>query len=458
MAGIGWKLERLVDRGSLAGMAAAYGTGAAVMALPWVLTTGVIVSFQVMARGRLGELGSVNMVVQAVFAVALLVTGPLQIIVSRHAADRVYERMLGGIAAPFRRALVVAMLGTALAAAPVLAALHVPPRLFGAGAILGAVVGAQWTTFAVGSGLCSPAFVLGSVGAGGIFSLAAAWGLAIGAGLGGFGYLAGLAAGQLMTLCMLLCSISRALPDQSDEAERLLPAFREYVALGGAALAYNVSLFADALVAWRFGGSESAALHATASAVAWFSVIPTLAWMYVEVETSFARRVHGFCRALEGGATLDELRASVKVLSRESTRLLRGALCVQSGVTLALALAARPWLRLLGLPSSAVLSFRVLLVAAGMQAIALLGLILLYYFDRRTDALLAALSLLFAKAALTAAACAAALPPALGAATACAACAAVTWRLVGRGLGALLRDALLGQPYGTEVRARIRAR
>src|SRR5262249_9812828 len=179
--------------------------------------------------------------------VALLVTGPFQIIASRQAADRVYEDRLDGIAAPFRRALVLAMLGTALGVVPVLCALGVPIRLYAAAAVLGAVVGAQWTTFAVGSGLCSPGFVLGSVAAGGIFSLAAAWGLAIGAGLGGQGYVAGLAAGQVMTLCMLLWGISRALPEQGDEAERLLPAFREYLALGGAALAYNLSLFADAI-------------------------------------------------------------------------------------------------------------------------------------------------------------------------------------------------------------------
>src|SRR2546421_25495 len=125
MAGIGWKLERLVERGSLCGMVAAYGTGAAL----------------------------------------------------------------------------------------VLGAVQVRPSLCGAGAILGAVVGAQWTSFAVASGLCSPAFVLGSVGAGGMLSLAAAWGLAIGGGLHERGYLLGLAAGQVMTLCLLLGGITRALPD-----------------------------------------------------------------------------------------------------------------------------------------------------------------------------------------------------------------------------------------------------
>ena len=75
-------------------------------------------------------------------------------------------------------------------------------------------------------------------------------------------------------------------------------------------------------------------------------------------------------------------------------RLLRGAAGVQAGVIVALELAAEHWIRWFGLPGSALLPFRVLLLSAGLQALTLLGLILLYYFDLRRDAFLAALGLL----------------------------------------------------------------
>ena len=42
MAGIGWKLQRLIDRGSLAGTIGAYLTGVAVTSAPWLLTTAVL--------------------------------------------------------------------------------------------------------------------------------------------------------------------------------------------------------------------------------------------------------------------------------------------------------------------------------------------------------------------------------------------------------------------------------
>ena len=51
MAGIGWRLERLIHQG-ISGACVAYATGAAVMALPWVLTTAVLVSLPaVIGRG-----------------------------------------------------------------------------------------------------------------------------------------------------------------------------------------------------------------------------------------------------------------------------------------------------------------------------------------------------------------------------------------------------------------------
>ena len=51
--GIGWKLQRMIDHGSLAGTIAAYLTGVAVTSAPWLLTTAVLTSLRlVVARTR----------------------------------------------------------------------------------------------------------------------------------------------------------------------------------------------------------------------------------------------------------------------------------------------------------------------------------------------------------------------------------------------------------------------
>jgi len=451
MAGIGWRLDRLIHRG-IAGATAAYATGAAVMALPWVLTTAVLASLPVVIGGAMADLATATTVVNVAHAVALLVGGPVQIVISRYAADRLYEGRVRAIAAPFCRGLGTTFLICAVVAASMLLALDLPRRSALWGAVLSAVVGAQWTALSVGNGLCSPGLVLGAVGAGSALSFLLAALLVAVTGLGVPGYLAGMIMGQTLTLVILLVGIFRALPDEADERARLLPAFRDYAALAGAGFAFNAALWVDKLVAWCLAGGEAAALHAAAATVAWFSTIPCLAWVFVEVETTFHRRFRMFFLALEDGATLGELRRGVRALVDEAGRLLRGAVSVQAGVTIFLQLAADPAARWLLLSPDAILPYRFLLVAAGAQAIALLGLIVLYYFDLRREACLAATSLFLGIAGFTVAASASGLPPSVGTSLGCALGALLTWRLVFRGVGATLEHTLLGQPFGVERR------
>lgn len=448
MAGIGWRLERLIHRG-ISGATAAYATGAAVMALPWVLTTAVLVSLPAVIGGGV-DLATGGTVVNVAYAVALLVAGPVQVVISRYAADRLYEGRLRAIAAPFCRGLATTFLICAVPAAVTLLALGLPLRAALWGAALSAAVGAQWTALSVGNGLCSPALVLGAVGAGSALSFLLAALLAAAAGLGLPGYLFGLISGQTVTLVILLVGIFRALPEEADERARLLPAFRDYAALAGAGLAFNASLWVDKLIAWCLVGGEAAALHTGASTIAWFSTIPCLAWIFVELETRFHRRFQAFYLALEDGAPLAELRRGVRTLVNEAARLLRGAASVQAGVAAFLLLAADPLARWMGLPPGAVVPYRLLLVGAGAQALGLLGLILLYYFDLRREAFLAAAGVLLGVAAFTAAASATGLPPSVGTALGCSLGAVLTWLRVFRGVSAVLQHTLLGQPFGAE--------
>jgi uncharacterized membrane protein len=457
VAGIGWRLERLIDRG-ISGAAAAYATGAAVMALPWVLTTVVLISLPLVI-GRAGaDLVTAGTTVNVAYAVALLVAGPVQIVISRYAADRLYEGRLRAIEAPLCRGLAATFLICAASASLLLLALGVPLSVAPWGVALSAAVGAQWTALSVGNGLCSPTFVLGAVAGGSAVSFFLAAMLVAAARLGVSGYLFGLMSGQALTLVILMVGIFRALPAEADDRARLLPAFRDYAMLAGAGLAFNAALWADKLVAWCLIGGRAAALHFAASTIAWFSAIPCLAWVFVEVETAFHRRFRKFYVALEGGAPLAELRLGVRSLVREAARLLVGAVSVQTGVTLFLQLAAAPLVGWLGLPLEAVLPFRLLLIAAGGEAVALLGLILLYYFDLRHEALAAAASLLLAIALFSAGAAVSGLPTSAGTAVGALFGAIATWSEVFRGIRAALENTLLVQPFGVESRMRRRRR
>ena len=448
MAGIGWRLERLIGQGTLSGAACAYATGAAVMAIPWALTTAVLVILPAVIGRRAAGFDTVETIVTVAYSVALLVDGPLQIVIARHTADRLYEERLTAIAAPLLRGLGAVCLVSGGCAAAVLIGLGMSRTNVLPGAALSAIAGAQWTALSVGNGLCSPGIVLGAVGSGAMLSLVLAPVLA--AGLGVEGVLFALIAGQGLALGSLLVAVLRALPDEIDETARLLPAFREYAPLAGAGFCFNASLWIDKFLIAAFAAAPTPSFHAAASTLAWFSTIPCLAWIFVEVEATVHRRFRAFYAALEGGASLGALRAGLRVLAGEAGRLLRGAVAVQAGVTIFLQVAVGIWAARLGLPDGALLPYRLLLVSAGMQALALLGLILLYYFDLRRDALLGAASVLAGIGLGTAAALIAHLPPSGGTALGCAVGTALIWRRVTRGSRELLRHTLLGQPFGAE--------
>src|SRR5262249_30272309 len=158
----------------VAGAAVAYATGAAVMTLPWVLTTAVLLSLSALTVADSSDLADAGVLVNTAFAVAMLVAGPLQIVISRHAADRLYHGRPRACSAPPGRGLGAAFVISGVPAAAALLTLGLPPRAALWGAALSAAVGAQWTALAVGNGLCAPSLVLGAVGAGAALSFLAA--------------------------------------------------------------------------------------------------------------------------------------------------------------------------------------------------------------------------------------------------------------------------------------------
>jgi polysaccharide biosynthesis protein PelG len=452
MAGIGWKLQRMMDRGSLTGTVGAYLTGVAVTSAPWLLTTAVLMSLRLVARsdGSVAFL-QIERIVTLVYALTVILSAPVHVVVSRYTADRLYDRRLERIAAPLWRALALTLAGFALVGTVLMALLRVPLGLGVAGALLMVVVGAQWLMLSVGGGLSSPVVVLRAFGAGAPLSIAAALVLDRVLGFGALGYLYGFVAGQLVTLVLLLHGTARALPDEADEAARLGPAFSEYRLLAVSAFAYYVSIWTDKLLVWILVGRDAASLYAAVAAIAWFSVIPAFGWIYVQIETVFYRRFRAFYRDLERGGALPLLARESAEVAAESGRILRGAAVVQGAVTALVVLAAPAVLEASGLPQSALVSFRLAAVGSALQVVSLLEILLLYYFDLRREALVVSLALLGGEALLVSVAHFAGWPPAAGYAAACAIAAVLGLGLVRRRLANLLVDTFQAQPFSSTV-------
>jgi uncharacterized membrane protein len=439
----------MIDRGSLTGALGAYLTGVVVTSAPWLLTTAVLLGLRLCARSfGAGEFAMVEQTVTVVYALTVVLSAPMDVVLSRHASDRLYDRRLEAIAAPLGRGLAITVVGFAAVGAAAMALLRMPLALAVPATVLTVVVGAQWLMLSVGGGLSSPKVVLSAFGLGAPVSVIAALVFGRGLGLGAVGYLCGFGVGQLLTLVLLLVGVMRVLPVESDERERLWPAFVEYKLLAISSFAYHLSIWADKPILWLLAGRQTAALYTASAALAWFSVIPAFAWIYVQVETVFYQRYRAFYSALEGGGTLPRLRQRAEMVRFEAVRILRGAALVQGGVTLVALMAGPLVLRLAGLPLVALSMYRLALVGAAMQLFTLLTLLLLYYFDLRRDALTVAVVLLLGEVTLTWVCWRAGLSPGLGYALGAAVSCVLGVGLVHRRMKTLLLDTFQSQPYG----------
>ncbi len=448
MAGIGWKLQRMIDRGSLAGTIGAYLTGVAVTSAPWLLTTLVLTSLRLVARRSGTDFAVVERFLTVVYAVTVIFSAPVHVVVSRYTADRLYDHHVEKIGAPLRRATAAILVGFALIGVLLVVFMKLPLGLAVVGAPLTAIIGAQWLMLAVGGGMTSPLIVLRAFGIGAPLGLGAAWALDTSFGFGPAGYLYGFAAGQLATLTILVQGVARAVPGQADESARLAPAFREYRLLALSALAYYVSIWADKIVVYLVQGGTAATFYAAIAAVAWFSVIPAFAWIYVQIETSFYRRFRAFYADIEIGAPLRRLQRGAEEISIEARRILRGAGVVQASAS-GIAIAAAPLLvHAVGLSPNATPLFRLNAIGAAAQMITLLEVLLLYYFDLRRDALVISAGLLGSSVLLTAVALALGWLPVLGYVLACAATSILGAVLVRRRLSTLVLDTFASQPFG----------
>jgi polysaccharide biosynthesis protein PelG len=228
-------------------------------------------------------------------------------------------------------------------------------------------------------------------------------------------------------------------------------AFREYKLLALSALAVHAAVWIDKLCTWAFDGAAAARTLSTASALAWFAVIPAFAWIYVQVETAFYRVFRGYFGGIESGASLDQLEKSARSIRTEAARLVRGAIVIQFSVLSFALLGAPHLIAALDLPSTATLSVQLGLVGASLQVLTLLGMLLLYYLDLRREACIVAISELVSIAIATSGACILGVPAAVGAAVGALVPALLALWTVRRVVSSLVPDTFQSQPYGELV-------
>ncbi|MFN3200234.1 MAG: exopolysaccharide Pel transporter PelG [Bradymonadia bacterium] len=402
MAGIGFSLRRLMAPGTYSAYAKAYVYAALVGTGPWLLSVvclALLGAFAVDPDDFATRQIFASTVVY-VFGGTLVITGPLQMVVTRYLADLHYTGDTTRIGETFLPVLCITGGLVALCAVPFFGLADVSV-LYRLGAIaLAVIIGCTWqvmvflttgghyrvvvAVFAVGTVVSTVASIFGGE----------RWGLE--------GYLLGYTLGQAV-ICVALVRhvLSRfGYPQRPDFG--FLGHCQRYPALLALGFTYNLAIWVDKFMFWgadlpeAFMNNTIAGHLATAPAydssmfMGFLTVIPALAHFLLVVETELAERFHQYYDAVCFKHPLEEIEAARQALTRQVALAFGGILKVQALFTGLCLCLAEPILKIFEMPYSQVALFRYACFGALLLSFIMFTIVTLLYMDRRRDALMLA--------------------------------------------------------------------
>jgi uncharacterized membrane protein len=394
MAGVGFSLNTLGRRGGYTGLLSKYGVAGLVSCGPWLLSVFSMLLIGTMARRLVLDARSVErfqVSVTWLFASSLILSGPLQLSLTRFIADRVYAKRDKEIAPNLFGALVLmSSISCVLAAAT--APLFVGEPL-GFRLLLGVAfvtLSNVWLMVGVLTGLRRHLSVLAVFAIGYLVTIAAALAFAP---YGELGLIGGFALGQGALLIAGLRAISRELESSAPVAWEFMRPRELRFDLLAIGLFYNLSIWIDKALFWFDEDTSRAVVGPLRGSdvydlpifLAYLTIVPGMAVFLVRVEADFAAHHAAYYAAVRDGAPLLSIEAACERMTEAARRAITDLLQVQGLAVLAFIGLGPYLLRLFGISALHLPLFYVDTLGVGMQVMLLTATSILFYLDRRRE-------------------------------------------------------------------------
>jgi polysaccharide biosynthesis protein PelG len=398
MAGIGFELRRHLRKESFTDLLRAYVAAGVIGSGPWIISITSMLFIGVLTR-RLG-IGGYELVtpflatVTQLMATSLIVSGLVQLMFTRFVADRLFEKR-DDVVAPNVVSIVLAVTLVAGALATLVAVLgfhgEYAYRVF---LVIAFVLLCNiWVLSVFLSGMKAYGTILLFFAIGYGVTTASAVALAR-LGLGG--YLAGFCAGHAIMFFAMLVKVLRQYPSRRFIRWDFLNRKQVFPELAATGLLFNIAVWADKFVFWAnpvtseslIGPIRYSVVYDVPIFIAYLSLIPGMAVLFVRVETDFAESYESYFGAVTEGAALPEVRRRRGKLVGAARAAVYDIFRVQGLAIAALLLSAAHVLRFFGIPEFYVYLFRVDVVAVGFQVLLLGIFTILFYLDYRKVVLL----------------------------------------------------------------------
>jgi uncharacterized membrane protein len=389
MAGIGFVLRKLTNRGDLMGLVQGYLHSSVSSSGGWLFTilTLSAITFFGPHFATYQDLTTFRLVVVYNFAFSLVLTGPITMVLTRYLSDRIFARSVEGVPGMVVGGLTVAM----ASAVPVVGPFYFWYIELPAGARI-----AAWTGYALVAGIWVMSVFLSTLkeyaavtrtfGLGMMMALGAAYVAGPDAGVAGM--LAGFNVGLAFILFALVARVFAEFPFPVREPFAFLPYVRAHWELAIAGGLYYTGVWIDKWIMWTAperlklpSGLVSYPDYDSALFLACLTIVPSMAVFVVSIETDFFEKYHRFYRDIGAHATLKRIRDNQTGLLYAVFLGSRQLVLLQIVLALVLILLAPAIFTQMDVPYGQLGIFRIATLGALFQLLFLLLTIVLSYLD-----------------------------------------------------------------------------
>lgn len=395
MAGIGFRLQKLITGDSYSDVLKAYLFSSVIAAGPMVVVMITLAVIKRMAQhymGLEGEAQFMSLVIY-VYAFSMVLTAPCYFVVTRYLADQYYLHDLQCFTPTYFATISMVIVVSLILVCPWVARLPISSATALWWVILFISVSCIWIAMLFLSAARSYmwiviAYFVGCIG--GIF-----FSIFLGRYYGLSGFIGGFAAGQFVTWLILSVRIVLEFGYKLAYHFAFLRYFRKYPMMLAVGVLYYVGIWVDKFVFWSSSHALVVLNHIrvtpdydTPLFVAYLTVVPSLAFFLIQMETTFAVQYHAYYTTVLKHNPLGAIRdLEQKMADTLSDQFQRFA--IFQGIISGICILVAPQIsEIFGLNSSQLGVFRIGILGAFMQMAGIMMINILFYFDAQREVVL----------------------------------------------------------------------
>lgn len=395
MAGIGFQLRKILSEDTYTGHLKAYVFAAIISSGPWMMTIFSISMITQTCRSFLTDLEAdiFGATINYTYAFSLIFVGFLQLVVTRYLADRLYRAETHMVLPIFNTTLAVTLVSQGFTACVFYYFCDVDLAYGLGGTLLYMTVCSLWICMIFLSAAKDYGSIVYAFLAGSVLSVIGARMLSGTYGL--TGVLIGYASGQMFTLFWLFHRMLAEFPSDRATDWDVFRSFNVYWELILVGFLYNIGIWADKFIMWYAGPGYlvhglfyANRIYDSSIFFAYVVTLPAFALFLIRVETDFYDHYKQYYAAIIHKAP----RSKVLENRDNLTASLRNGFGILLEVQIVIALAAIVFTpNVIDILHFSFLQFsimRVGVLASLLQAIYLMLLVVLMYFDFRREALI----------------------------------------------------------------------